>query len=150
MKQIRQNTHSTKLPDDILSGLSIKVTPMRRRILAFAIENQGPFSAEEAVDSLLFTGVHFTTVYRNLTLFKEMGILREVDMRRGSVFYEFAIGKHHHHVVCSECGRVEAFDICGVDNLIGEFLRRSKEFKTISDHSFEMFGLCRKCVRRAP
>ncbi len=105
----------------------------------------GPFSADDVIDVLADSGVHFVTIYRNLKLFKDKGILREVDMRRDSMFYEFNGDDHHHHIVCTDCGYIEKFYICESDSLSRQVLEQSEKFNKITDHSFEMFGTCDRC-----
>jgi len=128
-----------------LSEFKIKNTFLRLKILTFVIEQKKPFSADDLIDSIFDTGIHKTTVYRNLDLFKEKGLLKEVDLRRDSVFYEYTGGSHHHHIVCTDCGCVEDFHSCAAESLTKEVLSKSKGFRSVSDHSFELFGLCNKC-----
>ena len=53
---------------------------------------------------------------------------------------------HHHHLVCTSCGRVEDFDGCGADRLARQALRRCRAFKSVQEHSIELFGLCYDCA----
>jgi len=143
----KKNTGLNYLPihKQLLAGVGIKITFLRSKILTFAMDSKKPFSFEDVFISIGDTGIHRATIFRNLSLFKDAGILREVDMRQDSMFYEFTKGSHRHHVVCKECDCVESFDMCGVDGLVKEFIKNSKEFSKISEHSFEMFGVCKKC-----
>jgi len=128
-----------------LKSIGMKSTFLRENILRFAMHHRGPFSADMVIDFLLDTGIHKTTVYRNLELFKQKGLLREVDMRRESVYFEYAPNEHHHHLICTQCGFVEAFYSCGSETLVAGVLKDSKSFISIEDHSFEMFGTCNGC-----
>ncbi|PIP87279.1 hypothetical protein COW81_00995 [Candidatus Campbellbacteria bacterium CG22_combo_CG10-13_8_21_14_all_36_13] len=132
----------------VLANAGVKITFLRSKILAFAMDSKKPFSFEDVFLALRDTGIHRATIFRNLSLFKDAQILREVDMRQDAMFYEIATKGHHHHVVCKICGCVESFDMCGLDNLVEEFIKNSKEFDKISEHSFEMFGVCKKCYKK--
>lgn len=129
----------------ILSEFGIKITYLRSKMLEFILGKNKPFRADDVLDSILDTGVNKTTIYRNLYLFLEKGLLREVDMRRDSVFYEYVGVHHHHHIICTECDCIEDFHICDEKDLVKGVLDSSKNFKSITDHSFEIFGVCKKC-----
>ena len=87
-----------------------------------------------------------TTVYRTLDALKDKKIVRLLDFQHGHGEYELADAKHHHHLVCVQCRKVE--DIVLKTDLADEEKRiaRGKKFK-ILDHSLEFFGLCAKCQK---
>jgi Fe2+ or Zn2+ uptake regulation protein len=122
----------------------LKVTDSRLVILSSLESSYGPMSVEE-IHRALKTPVDLVSVYRNLDAFTKSGIVREIDLRRGSSCYELA-HDHHHHIVCTSCGLIEKFDGCIAEKALAGIVAKSKKFKTISDHSFELFGLCSKCA----
>jgi Fur family ferric uptake transcriptional regulator len=73
--------------------------------------------------------------------------LKRVDLRKGSAYYELNSAHHHHHVVCTACGEIEGFELCGVEKLSKEVLAKSKKFKSVSAHSLELFGVCESCSK---
>jgi Fe2+ or Zn2+ uptake regulation protein len=50
---------------------------------------------------------------------------------------------HHHHVVCSHCGRSRDIDDAGLRRVVRDIARRTG-FR-IDDHRLELFGLCPDC-----
>jgi Fur family ferric uptake transcriptional regulator len=87
------------------------------------------------------------TVYRNLPVFCEAGILRRTCLSSGENLYEVVRGRRDHdHLICSGCGRVvefvyDAFDV--LQRAVAEkhgFLPRS--------HHLEIIGLCPGCRAR--
>ncbi len=122
----------------------LKVTDARLAILSVLDAVHGPMSTEEIHRALKKTPVDIVSVYRNLEAFLGAGMVREIDLRRGSSCYEMA-HNHHHHIVCVKCGVIEKFDGCIVEGALTGILSKSKKFKSVSDHSFELFGLCKKC-----
>src|SRR6185503_16046165 len=53
--------------------------------------------------------ISLATVYKNIHLFVETGVLREVSMHHGSLRVE--LNNHvHHHMVCSHCKTITDID----------------------------------------
>ncbi|MFN9644809.1 MAG: Fur family transcriptional regulator [Cyanobacteriota bacterium] len=97
-----------------------RLTPQRQRMLElFERLGEGrPLSAEEAHQRLREQGeqVSLATVYRTLRLLSGMGLLRELELAEGGRRFELAgqAHRHHHHLVCVRCGRIEEFENAAV------------------------------------
>lgn len=87
-----------------------------------------------------------TNIYRALESFVKSGFVRKIDFQKSHAYYELALGEHHHHLVCAECGKIEDVDLC-VDSIEKKALKDSKSFSSIKSHSLEFFGICRQCAR---
>lgn len=106
-----------------------------------------PVSVGEILTQLRQQGRMFnkTTVYRELDVMKQKGVVREVFFRNDTALYELA-GEHHHHLVCVSCGYVHAITLR--ESFADEVREVSKhEQFFILDHSLEFFGLCRVCQK---
>jgi Fur family transcriptional regulator, ferric uptake regulator len=70
-------------------------------------------SAQEIFDELRREGrpVGIASVYRVLDVLSDLGLLQRLDLGEGLSRYEavWPGGEHHHHLVCDDCGKVEAF-----------------------------------------
>ena len=68
-------------------------------------------SAEDVFKVLLAedADVGLATVYRVLMQFEQAGILSRNHFESGKAVFELNEGKHHDHLVCMDCGRVEEF-----------------------------------------
>ena len=86
------------------------------------------------------------TVYRNLTKLEEDGILKRVNLRKDAIYYELNIDDHH-HIICTNCGRVEDFEVCDMDQLIKKTVAQASHFKNVREHTLELFGVCNTCVK---
>ena len=53
--------------------------------------------------------IGLATVYRVLTQFEQAGLLVRHHFESGKAVFELNEGKHHDHLVCMQCGRVEEF-----------------------------------------
>lgn len=52
-----------------------------------------------------YPGLSFDTIYRNLTVFAEIGVLEQTELN-GEKHFRFtcSIMEHHHHFICLDCG----------------------------------------------
>jgi Fur family transcriptional regulator, ferric uptake regulator len=111
-------------------------------------KSKEPLSAQ-AIIGRVGEGVDPATIYRVIKGLKERNLIRAVDLRHNHAHYELASGKkHHHHIVCERCGRVEDARRCDPLSIEQSVLENSREFLSIKTHSIEFFGLCKKCAAR--
>jgi Fur family peroxide stress response transcriptional regulator len=86
--------------------------------------------------------ISLATVYKNIHLFVESGVFREVSMHHGSVRVEMN-GEAHHHMVCSKCkaitdiGEEELGLVAKRKKLPGGFL--------VERYAVDVIGVCAKC-----
>jgi len=128
-----------------LSLKGYKLTPQRRLILEI-LNRERHLSADEIFDRVKKSqpNVSFGTVYRNLNILTELGLINQLDFKDGR--YRFEIHKaHHHHLVCLDCGIAIEMEVCPLSQLVGE-IADSNNFK-VKCHNFEVFGYCSKCQK---
>ena len=123
-----------------------RVTAPRRALSALIARQSGHFTANDLIDDARGRGVSVgrATVFRTLDLLADQGQLERIDLPTGEHAYvACAPQKHHHHVVCRNCGKsVEVAD-AGLQSVVGEIARRSGY--TVDSHRLELFGLCPAC-----
>jgi len=83
------------------------------------------------------------TVYRNLNILKEMGVIREIKFGKNTARYDGNV-ELHHHIVCEECGRLEDV-VCAVGPNIMQSVETAKGYK-ISGCQMEFKGICPDCL----
>lgn len=125
----------------------MKITNARVAILKSFAHCDNPQSVEMIAKQIKDKSINQVTIYRTIESFLKVGILGRVDLRQDSVYYEL-LEDHHHHIVCTRCGTIEDFESCRIEDFSKDILCRSKKFKTIIDHSFELFGMCLNCSKR--
>ena len=115
-------------------------------IVAVLQQHRLPLTELEIRNSLaqLENIVNKTTVYREMEYLLLKGVATEVDFGDRKKRYELK-GKHHHHVVCTNCKKVDEIIIKDDLKNIERMIFRSKHFK-ITNHTLEFFGLCQKCI----
>jgi len=129
-----------------LSSRNCKLTSQRKEILRVLIRARNHLSAKEVFDRLrkIFPNISFDTVYRNLTTLEELNIIDRLDFGDGRSRYELKRGqKHHHHMICLNCGGTWEIDGCPME-YISYSNQMPQNFK-ITGHRFELFGYCRHC-----
>ena len=130
---------------DLLREKKLKATPIRLEILQiFSTSHCEPIDAIKLHKRLKKSKVNLVTIYRTLESFEKAGLLRPIDLRESSIYYELA-NHHHHHIICRSCGEIERLNHCDLANLTDTVLKSAKKFTAISDHTLEFFGACRKC-----
>ena len=73
----------------------------------------------------------------------ELGVVERLDLPSGDHAYVSCARAHHHHVVCSRCGRTAEVADAGLNDAVAE-IERLSGFR-IDTHRVELFGLCRHC-----
>lgn len=146
---MNQNT-IRKAFESFLRQRSLKLTPQRRLIFDRAFSTHEHFSAETLYHWLKEedgAAVSRATVYRTLSLLVEGDFLESFDSGRGEQLYEHVLGhRHHDHIVCLDCGKIEEFFDERIEELQVEAARR-KGFE-LASHSLRLFGYCKTCARK--
>lgn len=134
---------------NILKEKGFKITQTRLDILGIFSNDCKPINAEYIYKILKNKKINLVTIYRTLLSFEKAGILKRVDLHQESIFYELINEHHHHHIICLLCKKVSNFNGCNKDAnlLITKALKQNKEFQSISHHSFDLFGICKKCSK---
>ncbi|ASK62800.1 transcriptional repressor [Virgibacillus phasianinus] len=119
-----------------------KSTAKREDILTFFMDADGYRTAKDLIQYLepTYEGISFDTVYRNLHLFDEVGILETTELNGEKHFRISCTHHHHHHFICKDCGKTKEIDVCPmneVQNTLANYL--------IEGHKFEIYGLCPAC-----
>ncbi|MEI7709157.1 MAG: Fur family transcriptional regulator [bacterium] len=128
----------------ILKDAGLKSTIPRLAILKILSELKNPMTAQEIHKKT--KGVDLVTLYRTLASFEEKQLVKKVNLQKDSVYYELNID-HHHHIVCTDCGTMEDFELCDMDRLTKKIVAKASNFKNIKEHVLELFGICNACAK---
>jgi Fur family ferric uptake transcriptional regulator len=130
---------------DDLKQSGLKATLPRLKILeVFQTAPVRHMTAEDVFKRLLMedADIGLATVYRVLTQFEQAGILARSHFEQGKAVYELDEGKHHDHLVCLDCGRVEEFYDAEIEQRQHE-VAAAKGFK-LQDHALSLYAACTK------
>jgi Fe2+ or Zn2+ uptake regulation protein len=123
-----------------------KLTKARKAILAILEENALPVTASEVHAALAKanTAADLVTVYRNLAMLQELGLVNAVGFHEGQMRYEVRHGRaHHHHIQCRGCGKIVDLMLCPLKKLT-QLIERRTRF-SVDGHALEFFGWCPQC-----
>ncbi len=125
---------------EILKNSGFKLTKNRCEILKILLNSQKPISLKEIQTKV--NNCDFASIYRIINLFVELKIVRKVNFGEKFLRYEIENEKkHHHHLVCTKCGKVSFLDYCVVDEI-----EKLTKFK-IEEHNMEFSGICPECTK---
>ena len=122
-----------------------RLTEPRRAVAGLVAARDGHFTAAELVADARRDRLDIgrATVFRSLDLFASLNLVERVDLPDGNHAYVACDPVHHHHAICTGCGR--SLDVAdhGLAAVLGEIGNRSG-FR-VSAHRLEIFGLCSAC-----
>ena len=136
--------------ENVLEQLKMKGyrrTPQRERIIEILSESDAPLTARALHEKVkaAFPHVSLDTVYRNLELLREAGLVSQINLqsRESARFELHRSGEHHHHLVCLQCGDSVCLPMCPID--LSELRRKHAHEFTVTNHAFELYGYCKSC-----
>jgi Fur family ferric uptake transcriptional regulator len=133
-----------------LDRAGYRLTEPRRSLAALIASRDGHFTAGDLVAEAKARrlGVGRATVFRTLEVLEALGAVERLDLPSGEHAYVVCQRAHHHHVVCSQCGRTSEIDDAGLRAVVNEIARRTGY--RVDDHRLELFGMCPACLASQP
>ncbi len=128
-----------------LDQAGYRLTEPRRAVADLISGRAGHFTAADLIDEARDRrmGIGRATIFRALDLFTDLNVLERLDLPTGEHAYVPCEPVHHHHVVCSRCGRTTGADDHGLQAMVDEVARHTGY--RIDEHRLELYGLCPSC-----
>ena len=133
-----------------LRPLGQRLTPRRRSLLEILRSARHPLTIHEILER--GRGLAMSSVYRNLTVLEQAGLVHRVITREDFARYELAeeLTEHHHHLICSGCGLVRDMP---TDVRVERVMRSvmagmPADVFTPQSHRIDVMGMCPDCVQR--
>lgn len=127
-----------------MSDQGMRITEQRKTLVKLFTAEQEGYLAPKDVYELMdqrYPGLSFDTVYRNLRIMQEMGVLEQFLLEDGVKFrLNCAEDHHHHHLICLECEKTYSIEFCPMNTVP----HLPEQFKVIK-HKFELYGYCKAC-----
>ncbi|MCU5746373.1 transcriptional repressor [Staphylococcus sp. SQ8-PEA] len=126
----------------ILKDNGHKYTNKRRDMIALFVKEDKYINAKHVQHCLEqnYPGISFDTIYRNLHLFKTLGIIESTELDGEMKFRIACTNHHHHHFICEVCGDTKVIDYCPID-----YIKSSLPGVSINTHKLEVYGVCETC-----
>lgn len=133
-----------------LDRSTYRTTAPRRAVARLIADRGGHFSAADLVADAHARrlAVGRATIFRTLEVLAELDLVERIDLPSGEHAYVACEPAHHHHVVCSSCGRSDDINDAGMRAVVREVARRTGY--RVDDHRLELFGLCPMCRDEEP
>lgn len=125
-----------------------KYSKQKEEIFNFIKEAKNHPTAEEIYLNLNNANANISrgTVYRNLNLLVEKGIIKRISISNMPDRFEF-IEEPHNHAICTECGRVFNFHYSIDDENLKKAVSKETELKVFSNE-FTIYGICNSCNKK--
>ena len=96
----------------------VRITPQRHAILEYLVESMTHPTADDIYKALegKFPNMSVATVYNNLRVFKEVGLVKELTYGDASSRFDYVTSQHY-HVICEKCGKIVDFPYGGLEQL---------------------------------
>lgn len=134
--------------EKFLKNHSLKFTIERQTLLNEISGIKGHFDSESLYDKLRKKQLRISrdTVFRNLPLLLDAGILQKSVGEGKSEYFELVGPKgHHDHMVCVSCGKVIEFHSDAIEKIQDQLCKEYDFEMTFHDH--RLFGHCKSCKK---
>jgi Fur family peroxide stress response transcriptional regulator len=137
--------------DELIAALKerdFRLTPQRVELVRLIASSEGHPSAAQLYARIKrqFPTMSHATVYKTLTLLKEMNQVLEIDLRDDS-HYDGNRPQPHPHLICMKCNKI----IDGEVSLDQESIRKLEKVSgyTILRPQISLYGLCPDCKKES-
>jgi Fur family ferric uptake transcriptional regulator len=139
---------STSRVRRLLHNAGERVTAQRKLVLELLDKSGTHLDADELYRQAKkkSTRISLSTVYRNLQLFKKLGLIEEQHFDEEHHHYEVKSRTAHQHLVCVRCGRVVEF-ACPMSQRLRREVGKKYGFDIVGVE-VRMTGLCSSCRTR--
>jgi Fur family transcriptional regulator, ferric uptake regulator len=126
-----------------LRARGLRVSTTRRLILAALYAAERPLNADELTARI---SADLASVYRNLSLLEEIGLVCRVQFGQGAGRYALASAAEREFVSCESCGTFEAVDPARLEAVRALIARELGYRARFSTHP--LVGVCGACLAR--
>lgn len=128
-----------------LKTTGVRMTPQRHAILEFLVDVKTHPTVDEIYKALesRFPSMSVATIYNNLKVFLEAGLIRELTYGDGASRFDADMSEHY-HAICKQCGKIEDFEYGPIDE--AEVQAAAQTGYEVQGHRMEVYGLCPNCA----
>ncbi|SEQ47920.1 peroxide-responsive transcriptional repressor PerR [Piscibacillus halophilus] len=130
-----------------LKSSGVRITPQRHAVLEYLMQTMTHPTADDIYKALegKFPNMSVATVYNNLRVFQEIGLVRELTYGDSSSRFDCNTTEHY-HVICDSCGKIVDFHYPSLDEV--EQLAEQVTGFNVSRHRMEVYGKCEDCQEK--
>ena len=121
----------------------------RQAVIELLASQECALSVHEIEELLRDSGrqVGRASIYRVVEELEELGLLSRLDLGTGTARFEPADprgSRHHHHLLCEDCGDLVPFSDAELERVIGRVSQRLPY--PVSGHDVTLHGHCDSCA----
>jgi Fur family transcriptional regulator, peroxide stress response regulator len=127
-----------------LKGHDFRLTPQRVELVRLIAVSEGHPNASQLYTEIKrqFPTISQATVYKTLTLLKEINQVLEIDLHNDS-HYDGNRPQPHPHLICNKCNKIVDGDL-SLDQESLRSLEQASGFKILRSQ-ISLYGLCPDC-----
>lgn len=135
---------------EMLRAKGHRYTSARRRLVETLRTAGGPISIPQLIE--FDNQLAQSSTYRNLTILEEAGVAARIVTADDHARFELdetLTKRHHHHLICTDCGDVTDFELPGgVEGTLARELDRAGRAAMfqIDSHRLDLLGTCARCA----
>ena len=134
---------------ELLTKADQRYTAGRRRLVQALIDGGRPLTITQIGE--IDTTLPQSSVYRNLTILEEVGVVSRIVTSDEFARYELAehLTGHHHHLICNSCGDVADFELdAATEKQLDEALHKAALTArfSVAEHRLDLLGTCSACA----
>ncbi len=135
--------------DEQLRRSRQRYTLGRRELVERLLQLARPVTIPELMDA--GASQSQSSLYRNLAILEQCGAVHRLTSTDDAARYELAeeLSEHHHHVVCSICGRIDDVVLPpSIERALAEAASEAREQRdyVVDSHRLELVGTCADCA----
>lgn len=151
MEPMRNMVDAKRRLEQILIKLkdrNFRITPQRLAVLKILISSNGHPSVERIYEEVKrdFPTTSLATVYKTVTLLKDLDEVLELGFPEGSNRYDGNKPYPHPHLICTRCKKIVDPDLESLEGMTKE-LTSETGFR-ITSHRLDFFGVCPDCQKK--
>ena len=142
-------TEIDQLAASQLRSIDQRYTKNRRQLISILSNGTKPLTINQILE--IDSGLAQSSVYRNLSVLEEAGLVVRIITNDDHAHYELAeqILDHHHHIICSPCGEILDFHLSEkIEKALESSLKEiADNFGfSIDKHRLDLLGTCGDCT----
>jgi Fur family ferric uptake transcriptional regulator len=123
-----------------------RITNQRMAVLNAIIQAENKHLNASEIHALVkkqYPGFGLATVYKNLRVLEQEGLVNKLDLSDNTRHYEINLSEPHCHLLCLKCGHIEELGDAFYKSLY-DLLWHESRF-TIEKRSLVFYGYCSTC-----
>ena len=142
-------TEIDQLAASQLRSIDQRYTKNRRQLISILSNGTKPLTINQILE--IGSGLAQSSVYRNLAVLEEAGLVVRIITNDDHAHYELAelILDHHHHIICAPCGEILDFHLSEkIEKALESSLKEiADNFGfSIDKHRLDLLGTCGDCT----